>query len=112
MFDKRGYMDTGLLFKIRCIEILALNYYVGWSQWPCGLRHRMSLPAQTLGFWVWILLRAWTFVSDYSVFMLSCAGSGLVMGWSLIQGVLPTVCKIHNFKVLPSGNRPKSLICQ
>lgn len=29
MFDKRGYMDTGLLFKIRCIEILALNYYVG-----------------------------------------------------------------------------------
>jgi hypothetical protein len=27
----------------------------------------------------------------YSVFVLSCVGSGLAMGWSPVQGVLPTV---------------------
>jgi hypothetical protein len=36
------------------------------------------------------------FVCVYSVFVLSCAGSGLATGWSLVQGVLPIVykCKI------------------
>jgi hypothetical protein len=36
------------------------------------------------------------FVCVYSVFVLSCVGSGLATGWSLVQGVLPTVhkCKI------------------
>jgi hypothetical protein len=35
-------------------------------------------------------------VCVYSVFVLSCVGSGLTTGWSLVQGVLPTVykCKI------------------
>jgi hypothetical protein len=35
-------------------------------------------------------------VCFYSVFVLSCGGSGLATGWSLVQGVLPTVykCKI------------------
>jgi hypothetical protein len=32
-----------------------------------------------------------------SVFVLPCVGSGLEMGWSPVQGVLPTVYKIHNF---------------
>jgi hypothetical protein len=30
----------------------------------------------------------------YSLFVLSCLGSDLATGWSLVQGVLPTVCKI------------------
>jgi hypothetical protein len=31
------------------------------------------------------------YVYVYSVFVLSCAGRGLAMSWSLVQGVLPTV---------------------
>jgi hypothetical protein len=31
----------------------------------------------------------------YFVFVLSCVGSGLATSWSPIQGVLPTVYKIH-----------------
>jgi hypothetical protein len=56
----------------------------------------MSSPAWTLGSWVRIPLEAWMFVCVYSVFVLSCAGSGLATVWSLVQGVLPTVykCKI------------------
>jgi hypothetical protein len=61
----------------------------------------MSSPVRTLGSWVRIPLEAWMFVWVYSVFVLSCVGSGLATGWSLVQGVLPTVykCKItepHN----------------
>jgi hypothetical protein len=63
------------------------------SQWPRGLRHEMSSPARTLGTWVRNPLETWTFVCVYSVFMLSCVGSGLATGWSLVQGVLPTVYK-------------------
>jgi hypothetical protein len=33
------------------------------------------------------------FACVYSVFVLSCVGSGLATGGSLVQGVLPTVCK-------------------
>jgi hypothetical protein len=33
-------------------------------------------------------------VCVYSVFMLSCVGSGPATGWSPVQGVLPIVCKI------------------
>jgi hypothetical protein len=72
------------------------NSFGSRSQWPRGLRHEMSSPAWTLGSWVQILLEAWMFVCLYSVFVLSCVGSGLATGWSLVQGVLPTVynCKI------------------
>jgi hypothetical protein len=38
-------------------------------------------------------LKAWMFVCVYSVFVLSCVGSGLVSGWSPVQGVLPTKIK-------------------
>jgi hypothetical protein len=34
-----------------------------------------------------------------SVFVLSCVGSGLESGWSPVQGVLPTVYMIHNFRI-------------
>jgi hypothetical protein len=45
------------------------------SQWPRGLRHELSSPAQTPGSWVQIPLEAWTFVYFCSVFVLSCVGS-------------------------------------
>jgi hypothetical protein len=67
------------------------------SQCPCYLKHEISSSAQTLGLWVWISLKAWMYVSVFSMLMLSYVGSGLVTGWSPIQGVLPTVCKLHNF---------------
>jgi hypothetical protein len=41
------------------------------SQWPRGLRHEPSSPAQTLGSWVRIPLEAWISVCVYSVFVLS-----------------------------------------
>jgi hypothetical protein len=44
-------------------------------------------------------------VCVYSVFVLSCVGSGLATGLSLVQGVLPTVykCKITE----PRKRRPR-----
>jgi hypothetical protein len=33
----------------------------------------------------------YVYVDVYSMFVLSCVGRGLAMGWSLVQGVLPTV---------------------
>jgi hypothetical protein len=42
------------------------------SQWPCGLRHEQSSPAQTLGSWAWIPFEARMYVCVYSVFMLLC----------------------------------------
>jgi hypothetical protein len=38
--------------------------------------------SRTLGSWVRIPLKAWMFVFVYSVFVLSCVGSGLPTGWS------------------------------
>jgi hypothetical protein len=46
----------------------------------------------------------------FSLFVLSCLSSGLVMGWSPVQGVLPTVYQIYNFKINSELDRPKSLI--
>jgi hypothetical protein len=37
-------------------------------------------------------------VCVYSVFVF-CVGSGLVMGWSLVQGVLPAAYRIRNFRI-------------
>jgi hypothetical protein len=42
------------------------------SQWPLGLRHEPSSPAQTLGSWVRNPLEAWMSVCVYSVVVLSC----------------------------------------
>jgi hypothetical protein len=64
------------------------SHYVGlcWSQWPRGLRNEMSSLPRTLGSWVRIPLEAWMSVCVYPVFVL---GSGLAMGWSPVEGVLP-----------------------
>jgi hypothetical protein len=42
------------------------------SQWPGGLRHKLSSLTRTLGSWVRIQLQAWMSVCVYSVFVLFC----------------------------------------
>jgi hypothetical protein len=60
----------------------------GRSQWPRGRKHVFSSLAGTLRSWVRITLKAWMFgTCVYSVFVLSCVGSGLTAGRSLLQGV-------------------------
>jgi hypothetical protein len=68
------------------------------SQWVRGLRHGMYPPAQALGSWVRIPLDAWMSDCNFLVFVLSCVSSGFRTGWSPVQGVLPTVFKIRNFR--------------
>jgi hypothetical protein len=53
-------------------HFLSCRETLGRSQWSCGLRHELHSPAQTLGLWVRISLKAWMFVCIYSVFVLSC----------------------------------------
>jgi hypothetical protein len=48
------------------------NLYLRRAQWPRGLRHELSSPAQTLGSWVRIPLEAWMPVCFYCVFVVSC----------------------------------------
>jgi hypothetical protein len=45
--------------------------------WPRGVRHELSSVARTLGSWVLIPLKVWISACDYSLFVLSCVGSGL-----------------------------------
>jgi hypothetical protein len=77
------------------------------SQWPRGLRHEMSSPAQPLGSWVRIILEAWMSVCVYSVLLLSRVGSGLATGWSPAKEVLPTVYKVQISKLIPKGHWQK-----
>jgi hypothetical protein len=73
----------------------------------------MYSPAQTLGSQARILPDVWMlYVYVFSVFVLSCVGSGLATSWSPVQGVLPTVCKIRSFRLILNGNRPQGLIRQ
>jgi hypothetical protein len=60
-----------LLHKVK------LYFYKVWpvpcrSQWPRGLRHELSSPAQILGSWVRIPLGAWISVCVYPMIVLSC----------------------------------------
>jgi hypothetical protein len=48
-------------------------------------------------------------VCFYSVFVLSCAGSGLATGSSPVQGVLPTPYKIHSSRLILIEKRPDGL---
>jgi hypothetical protein len=78
------------------LSFIIINSWKRRSQWPRGLRNEMSSPAWILGFVGSNPLEAWMFVCVYSVFVLSCVGSGLATDWSLVQGVLLIVykCKI------------------
>jgi hypothetical protein len=61
-----------------------LRYYITHnsvaSQWPRGLRHELPSPAQTLGSWVRILLKARMSVRLFSVCVILCVGSDLATG--------------------------------
>jgi hypothetical protein len=79
-----------------------------WLQWPRGLRHELSSSAQTLRLWVRIPLKTCSmFVCVYSEFVLSCVGSGLVSGWSPVQGVLTTVWVKRSVSRMPYGPKWK-----
>jgi hypothetical protein len=79
------------------LHIILHVWGMGRSQRPHRLIHEMSSLTWMLGSWVQIPLKAWMFICVYSVFVLSCVGSGLVMGWSPIQGVLLTVLRLRNW---------------
>jgi hypothetical protein len=78
----------------------------GRSQWPRGLRHELSSLSQTLGSCVRIALKTWMSVCVYSLCAVLCVGRGLARGWSPVQGILPTVYKLRNWK---SGRRSQRL---
>jgi hypothetical protein len=65
------------------------------SQWPRGLKHELW-NFRTLGSWVRTPIKTWIFVYVYSMFVLSCVGSGLATGLSPIRGVLPTVLGLRS----------------
>jgi hypothetical protein len=79
------------------------------SQWPRGLRHEpSSSPAWTLGSWDQIPLEAWmSCVRLFCVCVVLFVGSCLETGWSPVQGVLPTVYRLRNWKggQVPKGYR-------
>jgi hypothetical protein len=53
---------------------------IGRSQWPRGLRHELSSPAQTLRSLVRFPLEAWmSVVRLFGVYIVLCEGSGLAM---------------------------------
>jgi hypothetical protein len=81
-----------LIWKYPCAEEARCR-----SQWPRGLRHELSSSARTLGSWVRIPLEVWMSVCVYSVFVLSCVGSGLATGWSPVQRTLPCI-GLRNWK--------------
>jgi hypothetical protein len=68
-----GYVT---IFIIYIIGLFAAVCITSRSWWPRGIRHELFSPAQTLGSWVRILLKAWMSVCVYSV----CVGSGLATG--------------------------------
>jgi hypothetical protein len=68
------------------------------SQWPRSLRHEPSPPALILGSWIRIPLETWMSMCVYSVCVVLCVGSGLAMGWSPVQGALPTVYRSNKLK--------------
>jgi hypothetical protein len=77
------------------------------SQWPRDLRHEPSSPARTLGLWVRIPFKGMdVYVCLFCVCVVLCVGSGLATGWSPVQGVLPTVYRLRNWK---SGQGPQGL---
>jgi hypothetical protein len=80
-------------FSTSVQNIITLMYSLGRSQWPHGLRHKLSSLARsnagivgsnpTQGMDVCVCV--------YSVCVVLCVGSGLAMGWSVVQRVLLTV---------------------
>jgi hypothetical protein len=64
-----------------------------------SLWHELSSVARKLGSWVRIPHKAWMFdVCIFCVYVVLCLGRGLATGWSLVQGVLPSVKWSWNWK--------------
>jgi hypothetical protein len=59
-------------------------------------------PLKILGQWFRIPLEIWKSVCFFFLFvlLLPCVGSGLEMGSSLVQGVLPSVHTTDNFRII------------
>jgi hypothetical protein len=65
------------------------------------MRHRLPLPVRMLGSWVRIPLS----VCIYSVCVVLRVGRDLATGWSPVQEVLPTVCRIKKLKKRPRSTK-------
>jgi hypothetical protein len=61
-------MGTVRNFEITLYRFKAGRIYTCRSQWPRGLRHKLSSLARTLASWVRIPLKTWMSVCVYSVF--------------------------------------------
>jgi len=78
-----------------------------WSQWPNSLQYVLSLVNWTRGLWYEIPLEAWMCVHIFLHCVALCVGRGLALGWSPVQGVLPTLQKINL-----DQNRPRGIILE
>jgi hypothetical protein len=68
----------------------------------CTVKGTKYSPARTLGSWVGIALEAWMSTCVYSVLVLSCVGGGrggLATDLSHVQGLIPIVYTIKNFRM-------------
>jgi hypothetical protein len=76
------------------------------AQWPHGLRHEMSSPAQTLGSSVRIPLEARMYVCIYSVSVLSCVQVAALRRVDLPSTESYRLCtKIKKLKKRPRSNK-------
>jgi hypothetical protein len=82
---KNTTLPHGLIYKCR-------------AQWPRSLRHQLFSIARTLGSWVRIPRGMVACVRLFCVCVLPSVGSGLAVGWSPVQGVLPPVYILRNWK--------------
>jgi hypothetical protein len=99
-----GYECLWFCLLVSAGKGLAMSQY-SWSRWPRGLRCELSSLARTLGSWVRIPLKAWMSLCVYCVCVVLCVGSCLATGWSPVQGVLPTACRIKELKKRPRSNK-------
>jgi hypothetical protein len=77
----------------------------------CGMRHEIFY-FQHWGrgfesYWTHGCIYVYPF---FFLFVLPCVGNGVATGWDHIQGVLLTVPKIHNFRLILNGTGPECLI--
>jgi hypothetical protein len=75
-----------------------VQYSRGRSQWPRRLKDELSSAAWTLESWVRISLEALLSVCVYFICVVLCVGSDLATGRSPVQGVLPSVYGLRNWK--------------
>jgi hypothetical protein len=90
-------LKTGLRYKIKSVTAsltcpVSCSIVMYRSQWLWGQRQELSSLARTLGSWVPIPLEKLMSVCAFILCLcVLCVGSGLATGWTLVQGVLPTV---------------------